>query len=415
MIAAGSSPVATITGAAPSQTLNLQIPYTASDNITIGTVTTIAAGATAYGTMTGTRPNLSLNLWIPQGAAATATISDGTVTPAKLSTGKPTWDASGNLTATSFIGPLTGAVTGNVTGNVVGNVTGNLTGTPISPTPLMYRNRLINGGFAIDQRNNGASHTVANAYGLDRWWQTFTGTPPTAQRIAGSGSSRYRYQVTGASGNTGFNIQQRIEAANIYDLAGQTVTASVDLAATGVTSIAVTLWFANSVDSFSAGMTAISGGTFTVSSSLSRYSTTYTLPASAQNGVAMTISPTAGPLTAGQTITLGNAQLEAGSVATPFEQRPIGAELALCQRYYQTAQGMFSGNVSAGGTYYCLTATPLMRSTPTIVGTNYSINQFSATVGSVGFGPSGVLEGRVANGTGAGGVFGTYYTLSSEL
>ena len=229
----------------------------------------------------------------------------------------------------------------------------------------MYRNRLINGGFAIDQRNNGASHTVANAYGLDRWWQTFTGTPPTAQRIAGSGSSRYRYQVTGASGNTGFNIQQRIEAANIYDLAGQTVTASVDLAATGVTSIAVTLWFANSVDSFSAGMTAISGGTFTVSSSLSRYSTTYTLPASAQNGVVMTISQTSGPLTAGQTITIGNAQLEAGSVATPFEQRPIGAELALCQRYYQTGGGITSAALTYLGSMFPVT----MRATPTFTPT----------------------------------------------
>jgi hypothetical protein len=29
-------------------------------------------------------------------------------------------------------------------------------------------------------------------------------------------------------------------------------------------------------------------------------------------------------------------QLEVGSVATPFERRPFGAELALCQRYYQT-------------------------------------------------------------------------------
>lgn len=30
-------------------------------------------------------------------------------------------------------------------------------------------------------------------------------------------------------------------------------------------------------------------------------------------------------------------QLEAGAVATPFEQRPIGVELALCQRYYETS------------------------------------------------------------------------------
>jgi microcystin-dependent protein len=60
--------------------------------------------------------------WVSQTASA---IADGSITPAKLSAGKPTWDTSGNLTATSFIGP----VTGNVTGNLTGNVTGNLTGT----------------------------------------------------------------------------------------------------------------------------------------------------------------------------------------------------------------------------------------------------------------------------------------------
>jgi hypothetical protein len=38
--------------------------------------------------------------------------------------------------------------------------------------------------------------------------------------------------------------------------------------------------------------------------------------------------------TAVNTINFQNVQFEAGSVATPFEQRPIGTEFALCQRYY---------------------------------------------------------------------------------
>ena len=42
---------------------------------------------------------------------------------------------------------------------------------------------------------------------------------------------------------------------------------------------------------------------------------------------------------AGNFIELTDLQLEIGSSATPFERRPYGAELALCQRYYYKTKG----------------------------------------------------------------------------
>jgi len=59
-------------------------------------------------------------------------------------------------------------------------------------------------------------------------------------------------------------------------------------------------------------------------------------------------------------------QLEAGSVATEFEQRSIQQELALCQRYYNTVYCSARFNASAAGHYLNTNVYwPTMRATPT--------------------------------------------------
>jgi len=65
----------------------------------------------------------------------TATTLNQTVTGATSFQGSTTFDngftvtgATGIVTATGFVGPVTGAVTGAVTGDVTGNLTGNVTG-----------------------------------------------------------------------------------------------------------------------------------------------------------------------------------------------------------------------------------------------------------------------------------------------
>jgi hypothetical protein len=88
----GSQAVATITGAAPSQTLSLSIPTGATgatgatgpaNTLSIGTVTTGAAGTTASATITGTAPAQTLSLTIPRGDTGANALTAQDLTPLK--------------------------------------------------------------------------------------------------------------------------------------------------------------------------------------------------------------------------------------------------------------------------------------------------------------------------------------------
>jgi len=205
--------------------------------------------------------------------------------------------------------------------------------------PLVFRNKLINGGMAVDQRNAGATQTftaaAALAYSVDRWYGYCTGANATGARIAGTGS-QFAYRFTGAASVTAIGFAQRIEQVNAYSLAGQTATLSVDLANSLLTTVTWTAYYATTADTFgslaSPTKTSIATGTFTVTSTVTRYQAQITVPAAATTGIEILF--TVGAQTSG-TWTIQNAQLEAGSLPTPFEQRPIGLELGLCQRYYE--------------------------------------------------------------------------------
>lgn len=200
------------------------------------------------------------------------------------------------------------------------------------------RNRIINGAMAVDQRNAGASQTItagaALAYTVDRWYGYCTGANVTGQRVTGAVANTYRYQFTGAASVTAIGFAQRIEALNCADLAGKTAALSVDLANSLLTTVTWTAYYANTADTFgtlaSPTRTQFATGTFTVNSTVTRYSTNISVSASATTGIEIVF--TVGAQTSG-TWTIGNAQLEEGSIATPFERRSYGHELALCQRY----------------------------------------------------------------------------------
>ena len=73
------------------------------------------------------------------------------------------------------------------------------------------------------------------------------------------------------------------------------------------------------------------------------------------------------------TFDLAQVQLEAGPVATPFERRPVGTELALCERYYQVlVAGLRADSyVTTGGSITLSCTYAPMRAVPTLVGGAY--------------------------------------------
>lgn len=202
-------------------------------------------------------------------------------------------------------------------------------------------NRIINGAMAIDQRNAGVAQTItagaALAYTVDRWYAYCTGANVTGQQVAGTGGNLFAYRFTGAASVTSIGFGQRIEALNSADLAGTTATLSVELSNSLLTTVTWTAFYANTSDTFgtlaSPTRTQIATGTFTVTNTLTRYSTQISIPAAATTGIEIVF--TVGAQTSGTWI-IDNVQLEAGNMMSTFERRPHGQELLLCQRYYET-------------------------------------------------------------------------------
>lgn len=219
--------------------------------------------------------------------------------------------------------------------------------TPMAPVAGM-RNRIINGGMQIAQR--GTTGPAAQ-YTLDRFFTNISGTAPTYTQgltaISGIASALNTMQINGIAGNSALNFYQRIEAANSWDLAGQIATFSYWVyQTTGATVNCISRFsYANTSDNFSSvTVIAASSGTSVPTGIWTKVTFTQAIPAAATTGIQVEFWCQNTPIVAGQLLIFTGVQLELGSVATPFEQRPYGLELSLCQRYYyQVAAGTSLG------------------------------------------------------------------------
>ena len=311
-----------------------------------------------------------------------------------------------------------------------------------SASSFGFKNRIINGQMQIAQRATSATitagSTIAAGYStVDRFYVYCTGANVTAAQVAGSGATKNRLQITGAASVTAIGIGQRIEALNSYDLAGSTATLSLDISNSLLTTVTWTAYYANTADTFgtlaSPTRTQIATGTFTVTSTLTNYSTQISIPAAATTGIEIVF--TVGAQTSG-TWVIGNVQLEKSSIATNFDYRPYGTELQLAQRYYQQPIQSLTSGISQGGilTFYALNANEAistnflpvpMRTTPTVTiygNTGTAGNAFNltgaaeiATVAVDRINLYSITRLTKTTGWSTGQLIGCVFTASAEL
>lgn len=254
-----------------------------------------------------------------------------------------------------------------------------------------HRNKIINGNFDIWQR--GTSQTTDGYGSDDRWNNGNAGSTKTHSQQAFAvgqtdvpGEPRFfsRTAVTSVAGTSNYAIKiQSIESVRTF--AGKVVTVSFYAKADAAKNMAIEFF-----QDFGTGGTP-SGAVSGIGSQLialttvwQKFTRTITIPSISGKTLGTNNNDNlrlyfwfeAGSDFATRAASLGQqsgtfdiaqVQIDEGSVATPFELRPVGTELALCQRYYQI--GLREAVGYADSTTSIIVNLPLsvvMRATPTV-------------------------------------------------
>ena len=287
------------------------------------------------------------------------------------------------------------------------------------------RNLIINGDFQISQRGDYSSATsITNGnYYLDRFKLGVSGVTATVEHdevVLPNNVKTMSMKVAATSSDTtdGYIVGRHV-IEDFRVLSQQVVTAS--------------MWVRTNLQKFGFrhDSTTNFGDYVTPDGEWHYHTATYQMPTITAAGglinqttlafINYTGSAGSG-LSSGDYFEVAQVQLELGKVATPFEHRSYGEELALCQRYYQRSnddltsipsQITFSGNVTSGQIYYAQHQFVVpMRASPTFTvgsGSNVNMGNRTATVDT-----TGVRLAATASGTGRA-LFRNAWQANAEL
>jgi hypothetical protein len=267
-----------------------------------------------------------------------------------------------------------------VAGNMVVNGT-------VSSQSTTFRNVLINGDMRINQR--GISTTLASptamgtsstGYAVDRWLcfrGSYAGGGTVAQGTMTSVDLPYQndglvnfLRIGRSVGDTSTQILYAInalETKDSYRLAGKSVTMSFYYRTGAALAGTLTAIVASSTGTDQNPSVAWVGPLFQAytlpaSSSWTKVSFSAPIPLSTTQVASQILyTPTTATAVANDYFDVTGVQLEKGTLATPFEVRPYGVELQLCQRYYYRLTSATGSNYMVFGTGSFIGSTTLAQ------------------------------------------------------
>lgn len=323
---------------------------------------------------------------IPNGFTVTTTVAAGNIVDVRTKALIPDLSVQGTASATGTLptnvpSPSDGQLLYSSTGKHLIAYNGTTSAFEgIAPTAGM-RNFLINGSFDIWQRGTSITPASGFGYGPDRWrtysyaasastisQQTFTpGSPAT-----NAPESRYFARVRSTS--TQMLFSQVIEGVRSFTTSPTTVSFWAKASSGTPTLGAYAIQYFGTGGSPSASVQTTLAS-FTLSTSWTRYQATFTLPSISGKTIGTNNDDGIDFFLASSTLNVDfdfwGVQIENGAVASPFERRSIGAELQLCQRYFERINSdslprifgytNFNGAVYNG--YFSIRTTQRMRTT----------------------------------------------------
>jgi hypothetical protein len=269
------------------------------------------------------------------------------------------------------------------------------------PAGLGFRNVIINGDMRINQRAFTSSSNPNAVYGFDRWLMyanngtsTFSSQAFTvgATGISGYEPQNYIRVVTSgqSAADAATTFSQRIES--VRNLAGQTGSISF-WAKCGTAGKKMSVEMNQNFGTGGSPSSAvdINVGQVTLSTSWQKFTLTVNVPSISGKTLGTGNNDYLGFgfwLSAGtnfntrtgslgiqsDTFEIWGVQVEQNYQPTPFEQRPIGVELALCQRYYQRFNYPDGSPITNAGAWFsdgAFGVLPLnipLRAIPTVTG-----------------------------------------------